>query len=326
MATTAKKVTQLGADGTPIETFDSIAQAVDKLKIKREDLKLACEMGTPIPTPMGEFTFRFETSDSESVDSKSSDSNEKLITLTEARLAELLEGVEKRIEKKYDSLIKGAPVQGNDMRELATIIGDAMNQDSIKRYRSVDAAAIDPDDFLQEPRMFYCRLNYYAIHGEKRMGHEVNTPYRRPLVFQNISGHVTGAGIGKKQTVQISACQITTKKELEWILKSPKLGIIIFENVEDGSDVDNALALELASAVTEVAALTDHQMIQRALNEGIPQSKDVDMMRSRLIRKMAEKAIKFSRSVSAEAASSLGATIDDTLKRKSHSGVTVTSY
>lgn len=316
-----KKITQYASDGvTLIETFESVNQAVKKTDISFPKIKAAAESGNP----ESGFIFKYEKQE-EPVTSPKED--ERTYTLSETDLKALLGETAKKMEEKIRADLKSEK-PGIDMKEFAEVIADAMNQDSVKRYSARSEAQIDPDDFLEEPTIFFCYLHRFAIFGEKRYGHEVTTPYRRPLVFDNISGHVSGAGFRGKQTVQISACQITTKKELEWMRKSPKLGVIVFEQIGETTNMDHTEALQLSAALNEISALSDQAMVKRALSEGIKANKDIGIMRKDLIKKIASQNLENEKRVSREAASSASHTLNDTKKRgvSQIAGANLTSY
>lgn len=318
MASTAKKITQLAPDGvTVINTFESIQKAVDTLKIARPVLTAACESGEVVEG----FKFKMEDVSAEA-SAKSPDASEepaeKQITMSESDLAKMLSGVEERLTKKFQS---NAPA--TDMNDFARVLAENLNNNSdgaVKRYAARNEASVDPDDYLAEPVMFFTYLHYFSLHAERRKGHEVLTPFRRPIIFNNISGHISGATRKGTQTVQISAAQITTKSELDWLRKSPKMGIIIHESIGETTVVDHEYATKLMEALTEISALTDHQVLNRALGEGVPASRDIDAMRSQLIKKIADRSIELSKTVSKDAAQG------HALAAKVVTGAKVTSY
>lgn len=250
------------------------------------------------------------------------------ITLSRAELQKMLGEVETRIEAK---LLKTSPqvAGGNgELKEIFADLAEQLNPNKGQRFRAKFEAQIDREDYLDEPVVFFTYYNTYAIHSEMRYSHEVKTPYGRPIRFSNISGHVTGGSKNGKQTVQISAAQIQTKKELDWMLASPKYNVVFFRQIKDVQNIDPHKASKLAEALTEISGFTEYQVMQRAISAGVPPSTDVEHMRKALIELIANQNLDIERAVSMGAASTADATREATIKRGASqaTGVRVLSY
>lgn len=235
------------------------------------------------------------------------------VTLSKADLQKMLDGIEKKLEAKFtNTSVMG---QKDDMRDLVTELVEQLNPVQGQRHRAKYEVQVDKSDYLPEPVMFFTYKNYYAIHSETRYSHEVKTPYGRPIVFQNISGHITGNSRGGKQTVQIAAAQIQTQKELDWMRSSPKFNVMFFEKMRDVTDIDPIKASHLAQAMSEISGFTEYQVMQRALSAGIPADTDVEQMRRKLIQLIANQNIEMERAVSRNAASTADSSLETVIKR-----------
>jgi hypothetical protein len=243
-------------------------------------------------------------------------SPEDTVTLTRAQLENMFADAETRLLAK---LAASTPVQSaapnEGLKDVMSDLADILNPTPGQRHRARTTAEIDRNDYLAEPVMFFTYKNYYSIHSETRYSHEEKTPYGRPIVFQNVTGHITGNPRGGKQTVQISAAQIQTKKELEWMRSSPKFNVVFFEKMKDVMDIDPVRATHLAQAMAEISSLSEFQVTQRAAAQGIQMGTDVEQMRRKLIEKMAKESMDMEMSVSRNAATTSDATLEATLKR-----------
>jgi hypothetical protein len=250
-----------------------------------------------------------------------------MITMTQAELANLLEGVANKFEKRIEAFEKGAPSTGNDMKEFAAQIAESLSPNSGQRYAAKYEDQIDKKDFLDKPVKMFAYNHYFAIFGDVRYGHETKTPYGRPIQFTNVVTQKTSG----KQVLYVAEANITTKKELEYMRSSPMYGIIFHEKIKaDLTESDRVMAKMLSNAFMEISNMSEYQIMQRAKEEGLKASTDIELMRVSIIKKIAERNMAFEQSVSREA-TSLGIQNDkdfeDTVKRgKPHAGTSVMSY
>lgn len=153
-----------------------------------------------------------------------------------------------------------------------------------------DESEIDKDDYLTEPALFYTYVSYYANHGEKRYGHEVSTPYGRPIRFTQVSAHIVGSG-QNKEVKQLSVAKVVTKKEADWLRKSPAFGIMFHENIKNTAAVDVFRASKLMEASAQVNSLDPFTIRQRAKGLGIQENPDLEVVKWKLVNLLADAAV-----------------------------------
>lgn len=235
------------------------------------------------------------------------------ITLSRADLETLMKGVEEKLEAKLKLKSSG---NDGDVKELVSELVEQLSPTPGNRRRLMKEEDIDREDYLDEPVLFFTYTIYYAIFSEKRYGQEVSTPYGRKIQFTNIATNVQGgAGRNGKQILQISAAQVTTKKEVEWLRNSPKFGVIFFESMKDVQAIDRHRAQNLADAMIQISTMSEHQIMQRALSYGVTASKDAEVMKMNLIKKIADENANLEMTVSRNAASTQDAMLEQTIKR-----------
>ena len=146
------------------------------------------------------------------------------------------------------------------------------------------------DDYMEDPAVFFTFSVYYSIFGDKRKGHLVSTPYKRPIRFQRLYRyHKKGKRGG--DTVSVSQCIIRSKREAEWIRSHSLYGIKFYETFNEVDNIDKAYADKLVHAATQVNSMNDMSVIHRAKAEGIDiESPNVDDLRKLLMKKLAENA------------------------------------
>lgn len=314
MATQSKKVIQYDLDGKIINTFETVKVAVEKTNINYQDMKKSSDNDTE------ESGFKFKIVEPEpeqkgpAGEGPKPVEEEKMIHVSESEFKTLMENMEKRLEAKFNKGAKeGASPFGpmDGLKEAFSELADNLNPNPGTKYAARFEESIDAKDFLDVPVKMFTYNHYFAIFGEMRYGHEVKTPYGRPIVFKNVVTQQSG-----RQVLYVAEAKIATKKELEWMRKSPMYGIIFHEKIKgDLSEADRLMAAKLSQAFLEIAGMTEYQIMQRATDEGLPKSTDVEVLRVGIIKKIAERNMDFEKGVSRESASSVKASKEDTLRR-----------
>ena len=337
-----KSIIQCDKNGTPIQEWASVNKACIGMNLNRTQLDKALKekkefkgflfvYKTDMPDvgelPNGEDSPQHGKSAPGANVPREIDDDK--IVMSKADLERMLGDVENRILAR----VSKAPSQDNtgEMKEIIADLADSLNPSGGYRTKTRFEASIDREDYLDKPVRFFTYRNYFSIHSETRYSHEVKTPYGRPIIFKNISGHVTGGSTKSgKQTVQIAAADIYTKKELAWMKASPMFNVVFFEKVAGIDTIDPYKASQLAQALTEISGLSEFNMMQKAMSAGISPSTDVEEMRKQLIQLIANQNIDIAKTISRNAASPLDASMDQIIKRgvdkNQLSGISVNSY
>ena len=152
------------------------------------------------------------------------------------------------------------------------------------------------DDYLDEPAVFFAYTNRYSVYSYKRLNKETLPPsggirFKPLLRYNRKNSSNRGA-----ETISISQAVCRSRKEAEYLRKSPEYNIKFFENINDAKSVDVSLAEKMSEANARISAMNDYQVIERAKAEKINMSDDILYLRKELINKMAKEALSIDKS------------------------------
>ena len=140
--------------------------------------------------------------------------------------------------------------------------------------RSVTVDEIDPADVLETPALFFCWGSHTAIWDDFRNGMAIETPYKRPIVFNPLS-RMRSKATGKVQTVCFA--RVFSKKEAEFVRKHSECQTKYFESITNVQQQDNELIQFAIEANAELNKMTQHAMFSYAANIRRPDGSPVGL-------------------------------------------------
>jgi hypothetical protein len=146
------------------------------------------------------------------------------------------------------------------------------------------------DDWLESPAVFFAYSINFSIHGDKRLGKDIQSP-QGAIRFKPIirSKRQTQKGV---EVISVSSVKIHSKAVAEWLRTHSSFGIAFFENMESALNIDSGWAQRLIEANQSIQRLSDQQIIARSRQEGLPISTDPVQMRKDLVEHIATRSIK----------------------------------
>lgn len=182
------------------------------------------------------------------------------------------------------------------MAELAQAIHSLVNNNSEPKSTARLTASpvmeyeIDPDDFLDEPVLFFKFSHSHTIFDDVRFNKPIFTPYKTPIKFHNSQYSVKqGPTRFDQSTIAICTARVRSKKEVEWLRKHSEYNVTFFEEIQKAQSMNSVLAAKLVQANNMCMNMTQSEVIHRAKIEGIQISKDVDQMKRDLVQSLAKK-------------------------------------
>lgn len=211
---------------------------------------------------------------------------EEMITIPKEQFAALMEQMEERILKKVGS-------KSNDTltEMLETMRDNNYSGSSREGMPSISMDKFDVNDVLPEPVMFFTYSIGYMIMDDVKQGHAIRTPYSRPFKFTHLFRYEKIGARDKKEFMMVSVCKISSKKELDWLQRHSLYGVKFFEDIRNVKTIDVEMQERLVEASNEIARLSDHEVVQRALAEGVAPGTDVSRMKRSLIQAIAQKRV-----------------------------------
>jgi len=152
---------------------------------------------------------------------------------------------------------------------------------------------VDEDDVLDEDVHFFAYGSRYSIYGDKRRGQDIRTPYGTPIRFNPTIRMVRNQGSRfDKSILAVCAAKVSSRKELEFLRSHTLFGFKFHESVNNVAAVDVQMAEILTSVAQELGSMTQHHVIQRAQQMGIPLDQNPDVVRRRLIDAISKERMK----------------------------------
>lgn len=147
------------------------------------------------------------------------------------------------------------------------------------------------EDYLEVPAVFFAFTYKYSVYSYKRMNKEMLPPnggIRFKTMLRYNKKNSSNRGV---ETISISQAVCRSKKEAEYLRRSPEYNIKFFENINDAKSVDVSLAEKMSEANSRISSMNDYQVIERAKAEGINMSDDILYLRKELVSRMAKVAL-----------------------------------
>ena len=147
------------------------------------------------------------------------------------------------------------------------------------------------EDYLNDPAVFFAFTYKYGVYSYKRMNKEMIPPngairFKTLLRYNKKNSSNRGA-----ETISISQAVCRSRREAEFLRRSPEYGIKFFEDINDVKSVDVSLAEKMSEANSRINSMNDYQVIERAKAEGIAMSNDIIYLRKTLVEKLAKAAL-----------------------------------
>jgi len=211
---------------------------------------------------------------------------EEMVAMPKSQFDAMMQQMEQRILEKVNT--KGNAAMG----EMVETMRDATFSGSSREgLRPMNMDDFDINDVLEVPVMFFTYSLGYMLMDDVKQGHAIRTPYNRPFKFNHLFRHERVGARDKKEFLMVSVCKISSKKELDWLQRHSLYGVKFFEDIRNVRSVDIEMQERLVEANNEIARLSDHEIVQRALGEGVSPSTDVSKMKRSLVQSIANKRI-----------------------------------
>lgn len=209
-----------------------------------------------------------------------------------------VEEVKKEFQKQIPVVAKESDSSSSDIRKiLEEVFKLAKNNNTVSADRMI-MTEVPTEDLLEEPVLFYARQQTYTIWSDYRKGFDIRTPYRRPIHFTNVmrSKSQTAGGRKNADVIAISAVQIISKKELEFLETHSDYGIKFFKNIAGTVEKDNEEYRFLEEASREVGT-NELELIQKANAYKVPvDMTNLSALRRKVIEAVAKEKLRLHRS------------------------------
>ena len=211
-----------------------------------------------------------------------SSKGEEIVHATKSELVELFQ--------KYQSEKSKSKMEGL-LEEMLDTMRAAEGPVTSSRLMAVED--IDIKDYLEEPVTFFCYSFSHIAMDDKRWGHPVKTPYNRPIRFKPLYRYIKpGSSKYDQEIISMSVAIIRSKKEAEWIRKHTYFGIKYFETPKEAQTVDRVFSDNLVDTSNMLNSMSQFEVIQRAKQEKMEITPDIDDVKKRLTYHLAEKSMK----------------------------------
>jgi hypothetical protein len=155
------------------------------------------------------------------------------------------------------------------------------------------------DDYLETPVVFFAYSSDFFLGGDFRNGREVIPPLRDEKIegrtgvirFEQVIRQIRRTERSSAKVICVSVYKCFSKKELEFLENHSLFGVRFFREMDSSKNVDSRWATKLTEANASIARLSEHRLIEVCEQNGIPKSKDVNMMRRKLIDKLAKQLL-----------------------------------
>jgi hypothetical protein len=224
---------------------------------------------------------------------------EQVSAITKIQITEALDEFKRTAKKEASSFANqnNGNISPQDMKSLLAEAFKMAQQSSFSSVDKMIMTEVPTEDLLEEPVIFYARQQTYTIWSDFRKGFEIRTPYKRPIHFTNVmrSKSQTAGGRRNADVIAVSACQIISKKELEFLEQHSDYGIKFFKNIAGTVERENDEYRFLEEAAREVGT-NELELIQKAQAFGIPvDMRDMSLLRRKIIEKVAKEKLNASR-------------------------------
>jgi len=174
---------------------------------------------------------------------------------------------------------------------LKELIAGLQKKDDLQKYGSgydyVEEKDIDPKDYLEHGTTFFVHKVGYVIVDDMRNGLPVRVPFGKPIIFQYQS--TEKRQVGKHIELHNLATYTSfSQKEVDWLRKDTKFGLIFFDNIRTALNVNARLAEKLAKSINAVNNMEYNRVIQSCQGNDLPVTANVDEMRSQLAHFLAQ--------------------------------------
>lgn len=256
--------------------------------MKRGTQPQVAPTGDGTPTPQSNASAKKPRAPRKPREAKSNEAPiaEELVTLPKSQFEALMAQMEERILKKVSTKSNAVGAELLETMRDATYSGS-----SREGLRPMGLDDFDTDDVLPEPVMFFTYSIGYMVMDDVKQGHAIRTPYNRPFKFTHLFRYERIGSRDKKEFMMVSVCKVSSKKELEWLQRHSLYGVKFFEDIRNVRSIDVEMQERLVEASGEISRLNDHEIVQRALGEGIAASTDINKMKRSLIQAIAQKRI-----------------------------------
>lgn len=221
-----------------------------------------------------------------SVESKKNDSvaksNEDMFLKMQAQIDELIK-------------LKNAPEKEDTVSVLKALVAEIKQKPDSEKYGGEDTYTrpedIDPEDVLSKGVTFFSHQVAYCIADDKRNGHNVRTPFGRPINFIYQSTKQVKSG-NETKLHNLSTYTSHSKVEIEWIMAHKFFGTIFFSTHSEALSIDAMKASRLARIILTLQRYDVHKIVRMAKGLGIAQSPDINGLRIAIANMQAERELK----------------------------------
>jgi hypothetical protein len=207
--------------------------------------------------------------------------------------------VVERTEKKSQVITESAKVETPtiSMEEVHKLLEQQKAEfqaqlKEIKAATSVDSKQAlineEQEDYMDDPATFFVFASSYSILGDKIRGKETLPPNGK-IRFTNVLRTRTRGGNNGDKIISISSHVTNSKATAEWLRNCTAFGLEIFEDMNTVHSVDADWAQRLVAANSVVQNFSDHAVLSRCRQEGIPISTDLQNLRRELTTVIAKK-------------------------------------
>lgn len=207
----------------------------------------------------------------------------------------VVERTEKKAEVKTEPAVISTPTIS--LEDVQKLLAEQNAKFEAKLKEVTTQAKVDSkqalideeqDDYMDDPATFFVFASSYSILGDKIRGKETIPPNGK-IRFTNVLRTRTRGGNNGDKIISVSSHVTHSKTTAEWLRNCTAFGLEIFEDMNTVHSVDADWAQRLVAANSIVQNFSDHAVLSRCKQEGIPISTDLHNLRRELTTVIAKK-------------------------------------
>lgn len=208
-------------------------------------------------------------------------------------LLEQLQNDIKALQKAGKPAIAPIATEGTTAEAIHQLVTELRKKPDSEKFglnKYVNIADIDPDDFMEIPRVFFAHKVGYVIVDDIRKGHRVQTPFGNVIIFGYDS--TTRVQHGREYDLHnICIYQCQSKKEAKWLEESSFYGIYIFDRAKAAITSTAKKAAHLARHMAVLREMGQYRLVESMKSNELPVMENLQDMRIALANHHADKDV-----------------------------------
>lgn len=174
---------------------------------------------------------------------------------------------------------------------LATYNAESRRVENKDYRQGIREEDIPKDDYDEAGITFCAPFTGYVVTDDYRMGHRVILPYNKESIFFKYQGSRRFQTGKHQELMAFSTYTSRSKKEQDWLRRHTFFNTMFYESTRGAANFDVIKAQKIARIMTAISKFDLNQIVQRCKEYDIAISQDMDVMRTNLAFKMAEREL-----------------------------------